>query len=239
MSSVVARSVTAPVGHAAGPEEPVDRPVAQRLHGLADAELALGDVLVGVEAGDLQQPQRDHLGARARRADRDRPALHVLDRLDARVGLDDDLGDVRVQRRERPQRQRLARSSPALDGVDRAVGERERDVGVAVGDQHAGCRPTPRSSRRWSASRAARRSAGRRARRRRPGRRRRRRRWRSRAGPRRRAGRSASTPRRARPAPAAPPKPPACRGPARVETIANRRLGARAACASRRPAARR
>ena len=125
--------------------------------------------------------------------------LHVLDRLDVRVGLDDDLGDVRIQRPERLQRQRLVEALLPAHGVDRRVLEREGDVGVAVRRRAAGCRPTPTSSRPWSVSRAARRSAGRRARRRRPGRRRPRRRSRSRAGPHRPAGRSASTPQRVRP----------------------------------------
>ena len=124
-----------PGGDAAGPEERVDRAVAQRLHGLADPEPALADVLLRVEPGDLQQPQRDHLGARVGRADGDRLALQVLDPLDPRVGLDRDLRDVRVDRRERAQVERLVEARVALDGVDRGVRQGEADVGVVLGDQ--------------------------------------------------------------------------------------------------------
>ena len=61
--------------------------------------------------------------------------FEVLDRLDARVGLRDDLGDVRVDRPERAQRLLARERLVAAHGVDRGVAERERDVGVAAGDQ--------------------------------------------------------------------------------------------------------
>ncbi len=132
---MVARSVTAPVGTPPDQKNASIDPSRMRLHRLADAQPTLGDVVVGVEAGDLQQPQRDHLGAGAGRADRHGLVAQVLEPLDAAVGLDDDLRDVRVEGRERADLQRVVERLLPGDRVDRAVGEREGDVRVAVGDE--------------------------------------------------------------------------------------------------------
>ena len=200
MSSVVARSVTAPVGTPPDQKNASIDPSRSACDGLPDAELPrLSMSSSGSSPATSSSRSAITSVPEPGRADGDRLAAHVLDRVDARVGLDDDLGDVRVQRRERAQR--LRPSKPRGPRRRRSRSRRARTPCPSRRWRRApGCRPTPRWSPPSSACRAARRSSGRRARRRTPGRRRRSRRWRSRAGLRRRAGRSASThARRARP----------------------------------------
>jgi DNA end-binding protein Ku len=121
--------------HAAGPGEGVDGAVAQRGHGLPDAEAGEADVLVGVQPGDLEQALAEDLRAGVRGADRQRLALQVLDGLDPRVRGHDDVREREVDLRERAQLQRPLERLPPAHGVDGGVGERERDVGVALRDE--------------------------------------------------------------------------------------------------------
>src|SRR5439155_13228065 len=65
-------------------------------------------------------------------------AFEVRDRVDTARFLDDEMGEVRVEDRESLRVRGLLRRrerSLAIDRVEGGVGERERDVGLAVADE--------------------------------------------------------------------------------------------------------
>src|SRR3954452_8986507 len=116
----------------ARPEEGVDRAVLERLRRLGDPEPPAPDVAARAHVRDGERALGDDLRARVGRADADAPAAEVGERADGRAPERDDLDVAAVDLGQRAQRHRPLERLPALDGVERRVGEREGDVRAAV-----------------------------------------------------------------------------------------------------------
>ena len=119
---------------AAGPEERVDRALAQRDHGGVEPDVAGLEVLVRVDAERAEHPLRHEQHAGAAAPERHPGAAQLGDRGQRRGRGHHDVHHVVVDARERAWGSRVA-GRGAGDAVGGGVDLVEGDVGLAVGEQ--------------------------------------------------------------------------------------------------------